>query len=127
MNGYLAYILPVGGGGHIDNSLPSGGGHPSQPIYHPGHPDHGLPAQPGHPSTGPIYGGGHPSTGPIYGGGHPSGQPVPPQPTPYMAVPEDELPEHPTAPDPHNGEWVLVDVNGEIGWAWLDQSQAAPK
>ena len=44
----LYVILPVGdGGGHIDNSLPGGqGGHPSQPIYHPGHPDHGLPPFP---------------------------------------------------------------------------------
>ena len=30
-----------------DNTLPGGqGGHPSQPIYHPGHPDHGLPPYP---------------------------------------------------------------------------------
>jgi hypothetical protein len=28
-----------------------GGGHPSQPIFHPGHPDHGLPSQPGHPGN----------------------------------------------------------------------------
>ena len=44
----LYVILPVdGGGGHIDNSLPGGqGGRPSHPIYHPGHPDHGLPAHP---------------------------------------------------------------------------------
>ena len=30
-----------------DQGLPGGqGGTPSQPIYHPGHPDHGLPAYP---------------------------------------------------------------------------------
>ena len=44
----MYWIIPVeGGGGRPDNSLPGGqGGHPSQPIYHPGHPDHGLPAHP---------------------------------------------------------------------------------
>lgn len=26
---------------------PGGGGHPSQPIYHPGHPEHGRPVDPG--------------------------------------------------------------------------------
>ena len=40
----MYWIIPVeGGGGRPDNSLPGGqGGHPSQPIYHPGHPDHGY-------------------------------------------------------------------------------------
>ena len=47
----------VGGGpiyhpGHPSHGLPSGG-HPSQPIYHPGHPSHGLPSQPGHPGNRP--------------------------------------------------------------------------
>ena len=60
----MYWIIPVegGSGNRPDNSLPGGqGGHPSQPIYHPGHPDHGLPAfpsqglpgqQPGRPDQG---------------------------------------------------------------------------
>ena len=69
----LYVILPVGGGGQIDNtlpgqqpgidnSLPGGqGGRPSHPIYHPGHPDHGLPA---HPDQGlPGGSGGRPDQG----------------------------------------------------------------
>ena len=59
----LYVILPVGdGGGHIDNTLPGGqGGRPSHPIYHPGHPDHGLPA---HPDQGlPGGSGGRPDQG----------------------------------------------------------------
>ncbi len=59
--------IPGFGGGiaqhpRPDQGLPGGqGGHPSQPIYHPGHPDHGLPAypdqglpgqQPGRPGQG---------------------------------------------------------------------------
>ena len=54
-------VVPLGGGpidlgfGNIggwggprpDQGLPGGqGGRPSQPIYHPGHPDHGLPPYP---------------------------------------------------------------------------------
>jgi hypothetical protein len=66
------------------NALPGGGGYPSQPIHHPGHPDHGLPSQPGHPGNrppgswgGPVdpgWGQGgmpHPGGGPIYHPGHP--------------------------------------------------------
>jgi hypothetical protein len=100
------WIIPLeGGGGQIDNSLP--GGRPPHigggPIYHPGHPDHGLPSSPGHPAnrppgswggpTDPGYGWGggehpgnrppgseYPGGGPAYGGGHPTGGPiVPPQ------------------------------------------------
>lgn len=66
----LYVILPVGGGGgeHPDQGLPGGqGGYPSQPIYHPGHPDHGLPP---FPSQGLPGGGGYPSQ-PIYHPGHP--------------------------------------------------------
>ena len=60
----MYWIIPVegGSGNRPDNTLPGGqGGHPSQPIYHPGHPDHGLPAfpsqglpgqQPGRPDQG---------------------------------------------------------------------------
>ena len=40
-----------------DQGLPGGqGGYPSQPIYHPGHPDHGLPAFPSHPIALPPGG-----------------------------------------------------------------------
>ena len=44
----LYVILPVGGEGIVDPGFgrPGGGNRPSQPIYHPGHPDHGLPAYP---------------------------------------------------------------------------------
>ena len=42
--------LGIWGGGNMpypDQGLPGGqGGRPSHPIYHPGHPDHGLPAYP---------------------------------------------------------------------------------
>ena len=58
----MYWIIPVEGGNRPDNSLPGGqGGYPSQPIYHPGHPDHGLPPfpsqglpgqQPGRPDQG---------------------------------------------------------------------------
>jgi len=70
MRPILAMIIPVGdgGGGYPDNSLPPGfGGRPDnslpgggpvdpgygRPIFHPGHPDHGLPSQPGHPGNRP--------------------------------------------------------------------------
>lgn len=100
--GYLAYIQPLTGN-HPDQGLPGlspgspshpiapgGGGSPSHPIYHPGHPDHGLPAhpdqglppgspgQPSHPIAGQppaVWPGpqpGHPIAMP------PGGQPVPP-------------------------------------------------
>ena len=85
----LFWIIPLEGG-QIDNSLP--GGRPPHvgggPIYHPGHPSHGLPSQP-HPGGGPIYHPGHPEHGlpsqpghpgnrPPGSGNYPSGQPVPP-------------------------------------------------
>lgn len=77
----LYMIIPVGlDGGRPDNSLPGGqGGYPSQPIYHPGHPDHGLPPFPSqglpgnqpYPDQGlPGGQGGYPSH-PIYHPGHP--------------------------------------------------------
>ena len=55
----MYWIIPVeGGGGRPDNSLPGGqGGHPSQPIYHPGHPDHGLPPFPSQGLPGGGQGG----------------------------------------------------------------------
>ena len=42
----MYWIIPVEGGGRPDNTLPGGQGETSQPIYHPGHPDHGLPPFP---------------------------------------------------------------------------------
>ena len=87
----LYVILPVGDGGHIDNSLPGGqGGRPSQPIYHPGHPDHGLPP---FPSQGLPGQGGQPSH-PIHipgvpDQGLPEGQPIPDNSLPPPQVPEE--------------------------------------
>ena len=67
------WIIPLEPG-NIDNSLP--GGRPGHvgggPIYHPGHPDHGLPSH-GRP-VDPGYGQGgrpHPGGKPIYHPGHP--------------------------------------------------------
>ena len=77
----MYWIIPVeGGGGRPDNSLPGGqGGHPSQPIYHPGHPDHGLPP---HPDQGLPGGSGGRPEHPIHipgvpDQGLPEGQPIP--------------------------------------------------
>ena len=96
----MYWIIPVeGGGGRPDNSLPGGqGGHPSQPIYHPGHPDHGLPPFPSQGLPGGGQGGGHPSQ-PIHipgvpDQGLPEGQPIPGNELPAPIVPpqyEDDL------------------------------------
>jgi hypothetical protein len=79
------WIIPLEGG-RIDNTLP--GGPPdhisNRPIYHPGHPEHGLPSAPGHPANRPpgSWSGEYPSGGPVYpsgptdpgyGQGHPVG------------------------------------------------------
>lgn len=95
MQGYLAMIIPVSGdpgGGLVDPGFGNrpGGADPGygKPIFHPGHPDHGLPGGPGHVSP-PIYHPGHPDHGLPSGGhisnrlpwapGHPdAGLPVPP-------------------------------------------------
>jgi hypothetical protein len=86
--------MPGGGwGGPVDPGYGRPGGpHPGGgPIYHPGHPDHGLPSQPGHPANrppgswgGPVDpgwgsgGGEHPGNRPpgSWGGEYPSGGPV---------------------------------------------------
>ena len=72
----LYWIIPLEGG-QIDNSLP--GGRPPHvgggPIYHPGHPSHGLPSQP-HPGGGPIYHPGHPDHGLPSQPGHPGNRPL---------------------------------------------------
>jgi hypothetical protein len=99
------WIIPLEGG-QIDNTLPGGPpGHASnRPIYHPGHPSHGLPVPPNYVGGGPIYHPGHPDHGlPSYGHpdqglpgyGHASGQPVPPDtinpPLPaYLPEPYDD-------------------------------------
>jgi hypothetical protein len=72
---------------YFSDQIP-GGVHPSQPIYHPGHPEHGLPSQPGHPgnrppgswggATDPSFGWGggeHPGNRPPGGGAHPGNRP----------------------------------------------------
>jgi hypothetical protein len=73
--------------------LPPGqGGHPSQPIYHPGHPDHGLPPFPsqGLPGQGQ---GGRPSQ-PIYHPGHPD-HGLPPYPDQGLPGQSGGQPSHP--------------------------------
>lgn len=85
----LYLILPVGGAdGSVDNTLPGGRpGHVAPPIYHPGHPEHGLPSVPGHPGGGPVYPG-HPGNW-VPGAGYPSGGPV---------LPPISAPPHPWHP-----------------------------
>ena len=73
LTGHPDQGLPPSGGGRPDQGLPGHqpypdqglpggqGGRPSQPIYHPGHPDHGLPE---HPDQGlPGGSGGRPDWG----------------------------------------------------------------
>ena len=109
------WIIPLEGG-QIDNSLP--GGRPPHigggPIYHPGHPDHGLPSQPGHPGNrppgswgGPVDpgwggGGGHPSH-PIHIPGVPD-QGLPPG----EEIPSNELP--PPAVPPEHADDLIIGV-----------------
>jgi hypothetical protein len=122
---FYAVIIPLGEGGHPDQGLPGGGyypdqglpggegGRPSHPIYHPGHPDHGLPAYPDQGLPGGGEGGGeypdqglpgrppyvsnrppgsrppYPSTGPVR-----PGRPV----DPGFGWGGGERPSHPIAP-----------------------------
>jgi hypothetical protein len=90
----LYVILPVSGGGQIDNSLPGSGNYPSQPIYHPGHPDHGHLPYPdqGLPGGGSSGSGARPSH-PIHIPGVPD-QGLP-EPTP---IPPDQI--NPPLPEP---------------------------
>ena len=103
----LYVILPVdGGGGSIDNTLP--GGRPPHigggPIYHPGHPDHGLPS------------GGHidnslPNIPGLPGNELPPGQPVtinPPPPPP--AGHENEL----VVAVWNNGAWTITAYDTDV-------------
>src|SRR5207344_1028619 len=94
------WIIPLeGGGGQIDNSLP--GGRPPHvgggPIYHPGHPDHGLPSSPGHPANRPPGSWGGP-TDPGWGQGGGSGN----FPIYHPGHPDHGLPSAPG----HPGNWV---------------------
>ena len=86
----LFWIIPLEGG-QIDNSLP--GGRPPHvgggPIYHPGHPSHGLPSQP-HPGGGPIYHPGHPDHGLPSQPGHPGNRPPGSGSRPDNALPDGE-------------------------------------
>jgi len=85
----IALIIPLGDSPFpVDPGFGVSGGHPSQPIYHPGHPDHGLPA-PEHPID-PGYG------RPIYHPGHPDhGLPS----RPGVERPDNSLPTIPGLPD----------------------------
>ena len=93
--------VPLGDLGlHPGNALPGlggniGGGHPSQPIYHPGHPSHGLPS------------GGHIGNQLPWSPGHPDNSlPVPPgitPPSPLSCSPPPPGPSralHPNPSDP---------------------------
>jgi hypothetical protein len=66
-----------------------------RPIFHPGHPDHGLPSRPAHPGNRPPGSSeGHPGGGPIYHPGHPD-HGLPSQPV----RPDQGLPWQPGHPD----------------------------
>jgi hypothetical protein len=153
MQPYLAMIVPVSNAGHgerPDHSLPGGrpvypghglpeypidpgwgGGWGSgavdpgwgRPIFHPGHPDHGLPSSPGHPSQGPIYGGGHPSQGLPWAPALPDNTLPGAQPKVYAAkVP----PTPPESVNTEDGVWVIVNVGGALAWAWAQKPAETP-
>jgi hypothetical protein len=140
---YLALITPLSGG-HPDQGLPpTSPGVPTHPIYHPGHPDHGLPAYPdqglpggsqgGRPSH-PIYHPGHPDHGlPPYpdqglpGGGSSGGQPshpihipgVPDQGLPPgEEIPSNELPPIPVPPEYQDDLVIGVKQAGSTEWTF---------
>ena len=102
MQSFMALITVMGEGGRPDNSLPGGsGGQPSHPIYHPGHPDHGLPAHPdqGLPGSQPHPDQGLPGRQPHPGNrppGSASGGPRPDQGLP----PGEPIEINPPLPDP---------------------------
>jgi len=137
---FLAYIMPVSGGESPDQGLPGGGYYPDQglpPIFHPGHPDHGLPSAPGHPDQGlpgrpPHVGNRPPGTGrPPHVGGGPAypGRPVDPDwgvdlEHPDQSLPEGgepvepgQLPEPPVPPDLEDKIVAGLYVPGK-GWTW---------
>ena len=62
-NPIVALIVPLGEGGlgAVDPGFGVGGwNRPSQPIYHPGHPDHGRPVDPGYGQGGRPHPGNRP-------------------------------------------------------------------
>jgi hypothetical protein len=80
----------IGGIGGVDPGYGKpGGGHVSPPIFHPGHPDHGLPSVPGHPGNRPPgSSAGHPDNSLPWSPGHPDNSlPVPPGITPPPVPP----------------------------------------
>jgi hypothetical protein len=147
----LALIVPLGELGLGAGTLPSfggGAGDPGygKPIFHPGHPEHGLPSSPGHPGGGPVYPPGHPSAGLPIAPGHPANRPpnVPPNvvwPPSNPNRPDNSLPPlhagtKPIQPpaagtkpvDPGAalpaGSTLVLAYNAESGWAGavVDQS-----
>ena len=102
---------PGGGGGgpRPDQGLPGDqGGYPSQPIYHPGHPDHGLPPFPnqGLPGQGQ---GGRPDQGlpPFPSQGLPEGG---------TDIPSNELPMPEPPQEYENDLIVAVKKPNETEW-----------
>lgn len=84
MRPFLALITPLGGGGHVDNSLPGPQPVPTPPIYYPPYVDNTLPPYPSHPIA-------------------PGGPGVPTHP---IAPPQPGYPSHPIAPGgPPPGIW----------------------
>jgi hypothetical protein len=123
----LYVILPVGGGGQIDNTLPGGqGGHPSQPIYHPGHPDHGHIPYPDQGLPGGGGSGGQPSH-PIHipgvpDQGLPEGQPIPDQGLPPPPVPPEYADDLIVGVrQPNSDEWTFTAYDVQP-----DQGQPSP-
>jgi collagen type IV alpha len=100
-----------GGGEHPSHGLPGGPGHVSPPIFHPGHPDHGLPSSPGHPDQGlpgrpPHVGGRPPGSG---GGG----------------IPDNSLPS--TPPPTLMPGWTLALVRSPDGkWHYASLAPSSP-
>ena len=90
---YLALITPLTGGGGWP-------GVPTPPIYHPGHPDHGLPAYPDQGLPGGGGGGDYPNQGLPGRPEYPSQGPVRPgRPVdPGWGWGGGERPAHPIAP-----------------------------
>lgn len=132
----LYVILPVGGGGHVDNSLPGGGnfpdnslpgqgGRPSQPIYHPGHPDHGHIPYPDQGLPGGGQGGrpSHPIHIPgVPDQGLPPGEEIPPDGVSPPTIPpghEDDL--IVAVRQPNSEEWTYTSFDVQP-----DQGQPAP-
>jgi hypothetical protein len=125
----VCLIIPLGDQGlgiwggpplYPDQGLPGGQPHPSHPIYHPGHPDHGKPSH-------PIAGGGdtHPS--------HPINIPgVPDQGLPPgESIPPDEV-SPPGLPEGHEDDLVIAVRSPGGEWKYTaydvqpDQGQPQP-